>query len=249
LKKLGVQIYKESKATSLKRNNDGTMDIEVITKTGKEILKADKLLLSIGKRATTAGLNLDRIGVQTDKGGFILIDKQCRTNIPNIYAVGDCTGMPFLAHRATKQGIVAAEAIAGHASEMDFRAIPGAIFTDPEIAFAGLSEDDARKAGYEVKIGRASFGASGRALTHLNELGYVKIIADAKTDVILGMEIIGPDASDLISEAALVLEMGATLEDIAHTVHPHPTLPEMLMEAAEAALGKAIHIINQKKAE
>ncbi|HKZ41067.1 MAG TPA: hypothetical protein VJ044_08895, partial [Candidatus Hodarchaeales archaeon] len=131
--------------------------------------------------------------------------------------------------------------------EMDYKAISGAIFTDPEIAFAGLSEEEAKKAGYQVKVGRTSFAASGRALSHLSDLGYVKIIADAKNDVVIGIEIVGPNATDLISEAALVIEMSATLEDLGHTIHPHPTLPEMIMEAAELALGKAIHFVNPKR--
>ena len=246
LKKLGITIYNESKATKLERKKAGSLEVEIETKTGKEKIVANKILISIGKRANTQSLKLDRTGVKTDNKGFITIDKQCRTNVPHVYAIGDCTGTPFLAHRATKQGIVAAEVIAGEPSEFDFMSIPGAIFTDPEIAFSGLSEAEAKSQGFEIKTGRMPFGASGRALSHLEELGYVKIIADAKTDVILGIEIIGPDATDLISEAALALEMGATLEDVGHTIHPHPTLPEMIMQASEGALGKAIDILNKK---
>ncbi|MFX1536108.1 MAG: dihydrolipoyl dehydrogenase [Promethearchaeota archaeon] len=246
LRKLGVNIYTESKATGIQHLADGTMNIEVETKEGKEKLLANKILVGIGKRATTQDLHLDRAGVQTDEHGFIKIDKQCRTNIHNIFAVGDCTGAPFLAHRATKQGIVAAEVIAGEAAEIDFRSVPTIIFTDPEIAFTGLNEKEAKEEGIEVKTGRMMWGASGRALTHLSDLGYVKVIADAKTEAIIGVEIVGPNASDLISEASLALEMGTTLEELGYTIHPHPTLPEMLMEAAEAALGKAIHVVPRK---
>ncbi|MFW9927855.1 MAG: dihydrolipoyl dehydrogenase [Candidatus Thorarchaeota archaeon] len=247
LRKLGVTVHRDSRATSIHYNSNGTMDVEIQTKTEKLIITVDKILLSVGKRANVSSLKIENSNVKTDQRGFILIDKQCRTNVSHIFAVGDCTGMPFLAHRATKHGIIAAEVIAGHeASEIDFVSIPGAIFTDPEIAFAGLSEQQAKEEGYEVITGRASFGASGRAITHLKELGYIKVIADAHTNVLLGVEIVGINASDLISEAALALEMGATLEDVAHTIHPHPTLPEMLMEACEQALGKAIHVMNPK---
>ncbi|MFX0092359.1 MAG: dihydrolipoyl dehydrogenase [Candidatus Hodarchaeota archaeon] len=246
LRKLGVQVYKESKATSLHQLNNGTMKLEIETKKGKETLIANKVLVTIGKQGNVVSLHLDRAGVQTDKSGFIKINNQCRSNVSNIFAIGDCTGPPFQAHRATKQGIVAAEVIAGESAETDFRSVPRVIFTDPEIAFTGLSEKDAKEAGIEVKTARVMWGASGRALTHLSELGYVKVIADAKNDAIIGIEIVGPNATDLISEASLALEMGATLEDLGYTMHPHPTLPETLMEASEAALNRAIHVIPRK---
>lgn len=248
LRKLGVTSYKKSKATSLVHNSDGTMDVEIETPKEKIKITVNKVLLSVGKRANTSLLQLDKAGVNTDKRGFITIDKQCRTNVPHIYSIGDCTGMPFLAHRASKQGIIAAEVISGMtASEIDFASMPGAIFTDPEIAWTGLSESQAKEAGFEVIIGRAAFGASGRALSSGKELGFVRVIADATTKSILGVEIVGPNATDLISEAALALELGATLEDVGHTIHPHPTLPEMIMEACEQALGKAIHVMNPKR--
>ncbi|MHA2306150.1 MAG: dihydrolipoyl dehydrogenase, partial [Candidatus Hodarchaeales archaeon] len=150
-------------------------------------------------------------------------------------------------HKATKQGIVAAEVIAGLPSEFDFKAMPSVFFTDPEIAMVGLTEKEAKEKGYQVNTGRTAFGASGRALTQQSELGFVKVVADAKSNVLYGVQMVGPEVSELISEASLALEMGATIEDLGFTVHPHPTLSETLMEASDAALNKAIHQINKRK--
>jgi dihydrolipoamide dehydrogenase len=245
--KLGVEIFTESKVVKTIEKENGKLELEV-EKNDKEIIKltADKILLAVGKVSTVSELDLENAGVKTSEKGFILTDLQQKTNVPHIYAVGDCTGMPFLAHRATKQGIIAAEVIAGYSSEADFRAMPGAIFTDPEIAYAGMNEHEAKAAGYEIISAKAPFSVSGRALTQLDEDGYVNVIVEAKTGVLLGVQIIGPHASDLISEAALALEMGATAEDVGLTVHPHPTLPEMIMEAVEAAMGKATNVANVK---
>ncbi|MFX0182045.1 MAG: dihydrolipoyl dehydrogenase [Candidatus Hodarchaeota archaeon] len=250
LQKLGVKIFTSSKVKKLKNLGNEELKVEVQTKQETIELNANKILLSIGKHSSINDLKIDSIGVKTDEKGFIVVDKQQKTNIKSIYAVGDCTGIPFLAHKATKQGIIAAEVIAGLSSEADFKTIPSTIFSDPEISYAGLKEKEAKEAGFDIITGRASFGSSGRALSHNADVGFVKVIAEANTGVLLGAEIIGPDASDLISEISLGLEMGATLEDIGFTVHPHPTLPEMIMEAADAALGKAIHqmtIIPRKK--
>jgi dihydrolipoamide dehydrogenase len=245
-KNLGMDIFTSSKATALKSSNN-TMTLTIETKKGKEKVETEKILLAIGKKANIQGLGLENAGVKTDDKGFIITNLKQQTNIEGIYAIGDCTGMPFLAHRATKQGIIAAEVIGGLNVEADFKAMPGAIFTDPEISFAGLNEQQAKDAGFDVITTRAAFAASGRAMTHLEEDGFVKVITESKSGVLLGVEIVGPHASDLISEVALGLEMGATVEDLGFTVHPHPTLPEMIMEAAEAAHGKAIHVPNPKK--
>lgn len=250
LQKLGVEIFTSSQVRNFKNLGSGNLKVEVRTKHETVKLNVNKILLSVGKRSSIDELKIDSIGIKTDKKGFIVVNKQQQTNIKSIYAVGDCTGIPFLAHKATKQGVIAAEVIAGLSSEADFKSIPSTIFSDPEISYAGLREKEAKEAGFEIITGRASFGSSGRALSHLADVGFVKVIAEANTGVLLGAEIIGPDASDLISEISLGLEMGATLEDIGFTVHPHPTLPEMIMEAADAALGKAINqmtIIPRKK--
>lgn len=246
MKKIGIEILTEVELTGINAERKGPLELLGHNKKGESIkLRADKVLLDVGKRGTTQALGLERAAVITHKDGFIPVNAKLQSNIPHIFAVGDVTGKPFLAHRATKQGIIAAEVIAGEPSEADFRAVPGVIFTDPEIAFAGLTEREAQEAGYKIISGRVSFGASGRAMTQLSETGFVKVVAEAETGILLGVQIVGPDASDIISEAALALEMGATIEDLGFTMHPHPTLPEMLMEAADVPLGKAIHVMNR----
>ncbi|MFX0114293.1 MAG: dihydrolipoyl dehydrogenase [Candidatus Hodarchaeota archaeon] len=246
MKKLGIDILTEVELTGVNVEKKGPIEILGKEKKKKPVkLHADKVLINIGKSAASQELHLELAGVTTDNEGFIPVNEKQQTNVPNILAAGDVTGKPFLAHRATKQGVIAAEVIAGKPSEADFRAIPGVIFTDPEIAFVGLTEREAKEAGYKVTAGRVSFGASGRAMTRLSEKGFVKIVAEEETGVLLGVQIVGPDASDLISEVALALEMGATIEDLGFTMHPHPTLPEMIMEAADVPLGKAIHVINR----
>ncbi|RMG25104.1 MAG: dihydrolipoyl dehydrogenase [Methanobacteriota archaeon] len=246
LKALGVEIYTSSEAKTVEILKT-KMKLKVKTPKGEMQLEPDKILLSIGKRANTGSLGLEKAGIKTDEKGFIKVDKQLRTNVPHIFAIGDCTGGPFLAHRSTKHGIIAAEVLAGLKSEVDFVTIPTAIFSDPEIAVAGITEEEAKKKGMKVVTSRASFGASGRAMSQLETDGFVKLIADPENNVLLGAEIVGPHASDLISEIALALEMGATVEDVGYTVHPHPTLPEMIMEAAESIEGKAIHVPNVRK--
>ncbi len=246
LKELGIAVYTEARAEEYKKHGN-IIEVRIRTKKqGEIVVETEKILLSVGKMPVTEELKIKKAGVRTDERGFISTDSQQRTNIPQIFAIGDCTGIPFLAHKAMKQGIIAAEAIAGKNSEYDYRAVPSAIFTDPEIAIAGIGEKEAKKNGYEIVVSRAMWGASGRAMSQLETLGFVKIIADKNSGELLGAEIVGPHASDLISEIALALEMGATTEDIGFTMHPHPTLPEMIMEVAEATLGKAIHIPNPR---
>jgi dihydrolipoamide dehydrogenase len=250
LRKFRIKTLTSTTATKYNKLKSGKVSIELKTKEGKQTLSADKILLSVGKKAQVDNLNLDLVNIETDEKGFILTDSKQRTSNPDVYAVGDCIGPPFLAHLATKQGIVAAEVISGIATESDFKAIPIAIFTDPEVSYVGLSEAEAKKAGYEVITGRAPFASSARALTHQTEEGYVKIVAEKSTNLLLGVQIIGYGASDMISELSLALELGATIEDIGFTIHPHPTLPEMIMEASDAALNKAIHqvtLVKRKK--
>jgi dihydrolipoamide dehydrogenase len=167
--------------------------------------------------------------------------------VPNIFAVGDVTGAPLLAHRAMKQGVIAAEVINGDKSAaFDPVAVPNCIYTDPEVATVGLSEEEAKSSGYEVRVGKFPLTASGRARTMNENEGLIKLVADAKSDLLLGMHIVAPQAESLIGEGIMALEMGATLEDIGLSVHPHPTFTEGIMDAAEAAHGKAIHILNPK---
>ena len=165
--------------------------------------------------------------------------------MPGVYAIGDCSSMPMLAHKAMKEGEVVAEVIAGHRAAKDWVAIPGAIFTDPEIGTVGLGEQQAKERGLDVRVGRFPFAALGRAMAASETEGFIKIVADKTTHEILGVHIVGPSATDLISEGALALEMHAFLEDMALTIHPHPTLGEGMMEAALHGLGQAVHILNR----
>ena len=247
LEKNGVKIHLK---TQVKSFEVGKTETQVtFSDGGKEFKEAfDVILVTIGRTPNTDQLGLEQAGVKLDAKGFIPVDPQRRTNIPTIYAIGDVAGQPLLAHKGSKEGIVAAEAIAGLKTVYDVVAMPAVIFTDPEIATVGLSEAEAKAQGLDVRVGNFPYGANGRALSVGEPEGFVKMIGDAKTGRLLGVHIVGAEASNLISEAALALEMGATVEDLALTVHPHPTLPETLMEAAEATLGHAIHIFQRKPA-
>lgn len=248
-KELKMEVHLKSQAKWLKKSKAGA-ELMVQTPDGEKKLEAEKILVSVGRKPNTpADLGLDKLGVQPDPRGFLKADSQMRTSNPHVYAIGDVAGLPMLAHKASHEGIVAAEAICGLKSAADWRTVPAVIFTDPEIAYAGMSESEAQQAGYKTLIGKFPFAALGRALTLGETDGFIKIIADAETKVVLGVQIVGPEASTLISEAVLAIEMGATLEDLALSIHPHPTLPEGLMEAAEAALGRAIHILMPKRRE
>jgi dihydrolipoamide dehydrogenase len=200
------------------------------------------VLLAVGRRPNTDELGLEQTRVNMDARGFIQVDAQRRTADAHIFAVGDVTGEPMLAHKAAREGKVAAEVIAGEPSAFDNVCVPAVVFTDPEIALCGISEAQARAAGYTVKVGKFPFRALGRALTLNATDGFVKVIADGERGVILGVRMVGSNVSDLISEAVLAIEMGAQLEDLAASIHPHPTLSEAIAEAAEVALERAIHI-------
>jgi dihydrolipoamide dehydrogenase len=213
---------------------------------GKErVIEADAVLVAVGFKPNSKGLGLEEVGVKLDERGHIPTNERIQTNVPTIYAVGDVSGPPYLAHKATKEGEIAAEVLAGHKAARDWRAMPAAIFTDPEIATAGMTEEEAKKAGLTLKVGKFPFAALARAMSIGETDGFVKMVTDAATGRVLGIHIVGPNASDLISEAALALEMVATSDDISMTIHPHPTLGESLMEAAAHALGHAIHVVNR----
>ncbi|MFO0985221.1 MAG: dihydrolipoyl dehydrogenase [Planctomycetota bacterium] len=245
LKKRGVAVHLEAKAEKLElRAQD--IELTIAPKSGERVrLACDRVLVAIGMRPNSENLGLDQAGVQTDARGFVKVDRQLRTSARSVFAIGDLIGAPLLAHKASKEGLVAAAVIAGANDSLDVRALPAAIFTDPEIATVGMSEAEAKQKGLAVKIGTFPFSASGRALTTGHSDGMVKLLADAATDQILGVGIVGPGASDLIAEASLAIEMGATSEDLALTVHAHPTLPEAVMEAAESVHGLAIHAIQK----
>lgn len=244
--KRGGKILKQAKAERFERNTDGSLTLHVgLSAGGSERIDCDVLLVAVGMRPRSRGIGLEEVGVTIDPRGFVPTDQNCRTNIPNIYAIGDVSGPPMLAHKATKEGEVCAEVIAGKPSAKDWVTVPGIIFTEPEIATVGLTEAQAKEQGFDVKVGKFPFAALARAMSIRETDGFVKFVTDKETRRVLGIHIVGPAASDLISEAALALEMVATADDVAMTIHPHPTLGEALMEAAAHSLGHAIHIVNR----
>src|SRR3954463_3481243 len=239
----GGTILKGAKAERCEKTANGVV-VSVSSAEGQKQIECDTVLVAVGMKPRGKGIGLEEVGVTVDARGFVPTNERCETNVPGIYAIGDVSGVPMLAHKATKEGEVCAEVIAGHKAGKDWTSIPGIIFTDPEIATAGMSEADAVKQGHKVKLGKFPFSALGRAMSIRETDGFVKVIMDAETKRVLGVTIVGPAASDLISEAMLAVEMTASAEDLALTVHPHPTLGEALMEAGAAALGQAIHIAN-----
>jgi dihydrolipoamide dehydrogenase len=208
-------------------------------------VECDKILVGVGFRPNSEGLGLAEVGVKIGPKGFVEVNEQFRTSVPSIFATGDLIGAPFLAHKASKEGEIAAEAIAGKKSVKDWIALPAGIFTDPEIGMVGLSEEEAKQQGYDPIVGKFAFGALGRAIAIDHTEGFVKVVGDRASKLLLGVTMCGPEAADLVAEAALALEMGAYLEDVALTIHAHPTLPEAFMEACKAALGEAIHALNR----
>ncbi|HEY7725955.1 MAG TPA: dihydrolipoyl dehydrogenase [Anaeromyxobacteraceae bacterium] len=244
LRQHGARVILNGKVKGL-AGKAGARTLAVEAEGREEELECDKVLVAVGFRAAAEGIGLEKLGVRRTPQGFLEVDERCRTSVPALYAVGDVAGPPFLAHKAFREGEIAAEAIAGRKSARDWVAMPAAIFTDPEIAVVGLGEEEARKAGHDPITGKFSFGALGRAMAIGHAEGFVKVVADRSTRQLLGAVFAGPEASDLVAEAALALEMGASLEDVALTVHAHPTLPEAFHEACKAALGEAIHALNR----
>lgn len=244
LKKLKVKVVTKAMAKSQKTTKDGVeLTYEVNGK--PETIKVDKVLVTVGRKPNSDQMNLKGIGLDIDERGFVKVNAQMKTNIPGIYAIGDIAGQPMLAHKATHEGVLAAEVIGGANRVYDAKTVPAVIFVDPEIASVGLTEEECIAKGIKVKVGKFPFAANAKAVSLQETEGLVKMVADAETNVVLGVHICGPEASNLISEAALALEMGARLEDIALTIHPHPTLGETMMEAAETTLGHPIHIMKK----
>ncbi len=239
-----ADIHLSSKAVSLDKSG-AKAKVTIETDGKQQVVEVEKVLVAVGFKPNSEGLGLDKVGVKLDERGHILVDDQLRTNVPTIFAIGDVIGQPYLAHKASKEGEIAAEVIAGRKAARDWRGMPAAIFTDPEIATVGLTETEAKAQGKQVKIGKFPFAASGRAMAVSETDGFVKVIIDESDHQLLGVAIVGPEASDLISESALAMEMCAFAEDVALTVHPHPTLGEGVMEAFKHALGEAIHIMNR----
>jgi len=243
LRKQGMEFRLGTKVTGAKANGKAvTLTLEPASGGDAEELACDTVLLSVGRRPYTEGLGLEAAGVKTDNHGFVEIDDAFRTSVPGIYAIGDCVRGPMLAHKAEDEGVACAEIIAGESAHINYDAIPGIVYTWPEAAAVGKTEEQLKEAGVEYKVGKFPFTANSRARCNATTDGFVKILADAATDRVLGAHIIGPDAGNLIHEIVTVMEFGGSAEDVARTCHGHPTLNEAVREAALAVDGRAIHV-------
>ncbi len=240
-KKQGLQLRTGTRVTGARRNGDRVL-VDVEKNGASETLDADYVLVSVGRRPSLTGIDAPALALELGKRGEILVDDQMRTNIPNVYAVGDCVGGMLLAHKAEEEGVIAAEVIAGQPVHMHYNTIPSVVYTWPEIAALGITEQQAKDAGREIRVGKFPFSANGRARTAGETTGFIKIIADADSDEILGAHLIGPHVSELVSELVLGMEFRASAEDVGITVHAHPTLSETTKEAALGVLGRSLHI-------
>lgn len=248
LKLFNVTPHYNCKAKSM-QIIESAKQVEVIyDENGKEQkITADKILVVVGRKPNSRGLNLEKTQVKVDERGFIVVDAQMKTTQPNIFAVGDVVGQPMLAHKAQRQGKVAAEVICGLPSAFDNKVIPFVVFNDPEIMSVGMTLADAQKRGYDAREERFPHSALGRAMIHDECGGFTKIVCDNKTKLVLGIHAVGPSVSEFAGEAALAIEMGATVDDLSLTIHPHPTMSESIVEAADAVLGSAVHIFKTPK--
>ena len=243
LEKLGMKFRFKAAAESAKAEG-GKVKVAWTSDGGKErgVEECDKVMVAVGRRPVTEGLGLQEVGVEIDKKGFVKVDTHFRTNVPGVWAIGDVIGGVMLAHKAEEEGIAAAEIMAGKFGHVDYHTIPAVVYTHPELAQVGLTEEDAKAAGHELRVGKFPFSANGRARAMGETDGLVKVIADAKTDRVLGVHILGPHASDMIHEAVAAMTFHASSEDIARSNHAHPTLCEAIKEAALAVDKRAIHI-------
>ncbi len=242
LTKQGIKFLLENKVTSVKNKNNQVLIDFVDNKTNKKSsLEADKVLVSVGRKPYTEGLNLTKLGIKKDKKGRIEVNKNFQTSLENIFAIGDVIKGPMLAHKAEEEGIAVAEILAGQSGHVNYDVVPGVIYTSPEVAAVGKTEEDLKKLKINYKVGKFPFLANSRAKVNNESDGFVKILADAKTDKVLGVHIIGPHCGDMIAEMALAMEFGASSEDIARTCHAHPTHTEAIKEAALAVDKRPIH--------
>ncbi|HET7566232.1 MAG TPA: dihydrolipoyl dehydrogenase [Gemmatimonadaceae bacterium] len=240
-RKQGLDIRAGTKVVNAKRTGDG-VKVEIEKDGKRETLDADYVLVAIGRRPSLMGIDAVALGLKLGKRGEIVVDEQMRTSVPHVYAIGDAVGGMLLAHKAEEEGVVAAEVIAGHPATMDYGWIPSVVYTWPEIAAVGLTEQQARESGREICVGKFPFSANGRARTMGETTGFIKIIADARTDALLGAHLIGPNVSELVAELVLAFAFHGSSEDVGITVHAHPTLSETTKEAALGVLGRAVHI-------
>lgn len=241
LNKKGIEVKLGAKIESVEIKNGRVYS----TLSTGEILESEKVLVSIGRKLNSDNIGLENIGVKTERGR-IVVDEYLRTNVKNVYAIGDVIGGLLLAHKAMKEGEVVAEIIAGEDKKMDYRVVPWAIFSSPEIAACGLTEEEAKEQGIEVVTGEFPFTANGKAVSMNATDGFVKVVARKEDKVIIGAQIIGPEASVMISELALAIQKNLKLDDVAETIHTHPTLPEVVMEATKVPLGSVTHIVLRK---
>ena len=240
-RKQGLDLRTGTKVTGASQEGK-VVRIEVEKDGAKETLEADYVLVSVGRKPSLTGIDAAALGLDLGKRGEIAVDAEMRTNLPNVFAIGDAVGGKLLAHKAEEEGVIAAEVIAGHHAKMDYKSMPSVVYTWPEIASVGLAEHEVKESGREYKTGKFPFSANGRARTMAETSGFVKFIADARTDELLGCHIIGANASDLIQEVVLAFEYRGSSEDIGITVHSHPTLSETVKEAALGVLGRSLHI-------
>jgi len=245
LAKLGVDIWLGSKAKSWAKKGK-RLELIVETPEGEKKIPCDKILLAVGRTPRSRDLGLEKLGVEIDKRGHIVVDTEMLSSVDNIYAIGDVVGQPYLAHKASREGILAAQSIAGKPLEAR-GAVPWAVFTDPEISWVGQTEAEAKAAGIQTVVGKFPFAASGRAQAVRETDGFCKVVADKTDGRILGAGFVGSNAADLIGEACLAVSVGVTLEQVARTIHPHPTLNEAFAEACEVALGHPIHVLSIKR--
>ena len=240
-RKQGLELRTGTRVVGGRRDGDRVF-VDVEKDGATETLEGDYVLVAVGRRPVLSGIDAAALGLAVGKRGELVVDDQMRTNLPGVFAVGDCVGGKLLAHKAEEEGVVAAEVIAGQAVHMHYKSIPSVVYTWPEIASVGLTEQEVKAAGRDYRVGKFPYSANGRARSMGETSGFVKFVADARTDELLGGHIIGPNASELIAEVVLGFEYRATSEDIGITVHAHPTLSEATKEAALAALGRALHI-------
>ena len=241
LKKQGIKFQLNTKVEKITKKNNGVI-IEISNKNGdKNKLEADVVLISVGRKPFTNNLNLENIGVELDKKGRVKVNKNFESNIKNIYAIGDVIEGPMLAHKAEEEGIAVAELIAGQSGHVNYDVIPGVVYTSPEVASVGKTEEQLKEKGISYKIGKFPFAANSRAKAIDDPEGFVKILADSVTDKVLGVHIIGPHAGEMIAEMSVAMEFGASSEDIARTCHAHPTFSEAIKEAALSVDKRQIH--------
>jgi dihydrolipoamide dehydrogenase len=242
LKKKGAEIITKALAKSV-QESESSVTVTYEVKGEVKTVEADYVFVMVGRKPNTDELGLEQVGIEMAERGIIKIDKQCRTSVNNIFAIGDVVEGPPLAHKASYEGKIAAEVIAGHPAQIDYLAIPAVVFSDPELASVGYTEAQAKEEGIEVIAAKFPFAANGRALALNTTDGFVKLVTRKADGLVIGAQIAGPSASDMIAELGLAIEAGMTAEDLAMTIHAHPTLGEITMEAAEVAMGSPIHII------